>query len=82
MENLTRLQACKKIRRETLLTAIQGEQLIGYEFRHEFTVRLMYRPNKKQLLAVFNSTHTLYQYSVPVTWKQVLRFIRQYYPKH
>lgn len=81
MSKLTRLQACKTIRRDTLVTLVQGDQLIGTDV-HEFTVMPLYDRRTKELYAVFRSTHSIYHYKVKVQWKQLLHFIKRFYPRH
>lgn len=81
MNQLTRLEACRKIRIESLVTPVQGEQLIRGGFIHRFTVLMHNTTKNDQIHAVFRSDHSVRYYPVRVTWKQVLHFIRKYYPR-
>lgn len=76
MKKLTRLEACKQIRSDSLYTSIlHGEQ----PFKLELT--LMEKYGNKYCIALFHKWNGISQYGIKVSVRQVLHFLRRYYPR-
>lgn len=79
MSSLTRLQACKEIRRKSLITYICGEQILYNGKIHRFSIELFL--HKGKIVAVFQSSHNNKSYGIKISSNQLLHFLRKYYSR-
>lgn len=72
---MTRLEACREIRKNSLFTKFKG----GQDFT--FEVVCLRKFDTTHLIGIMHCQNGMASYGLKVNWKQVLTFIKQNYPK-